>query len=524
MTSPRIFKGFRTLLRYAAVLLVLCTVLSAVLSVPNVGAVEKTTAGELDDLQEKYDDLEKKISKSEQNLKTIEAGKAEQKKNISALDAQIKSLDSQIDVLEKRIDILDSDIRRLNVSINTLNTEINKLDGQIDETEALIRETQRSINLISDKIYARLLISYMSGSATKLELLVGSKDLYTLFTKLQIISNISSYDSALVEDFSLQLERLDELNAKLDTDVAELKQKRAKLTGEQDTLYSRQADIESSAYVLEMKKQLSQYKYSEAVAYFKTLDKSSADYAAMLRLFSDEQQKIDDEMNAYLLKYGSSADSAEATATTAAATDATASPEGESSTGATTKKVTTTTFTTVKYSPQTLKPYYSTNPATTTATTSIDDIELTIPTTSGSFVSTGTDLIWPMPYKNCYISAYYGTYPLGGIHRGIDICVRGGTEGKNVVAAGSGRVIRHGFNHWSMGNYVIIDHGAGLFTAYYHLKTLYVEEGDTVAQGKIIGLAGSTGNSTGPHLHFEVRTSRNGVVAHTDPLKWVKNA
>ncbi len=519
MKYPRSIKGSSGFLRWAVVLLTLCVVLSAAVSVPRVAAVEQTTQSTLDDLQDQYDNLEQKINQSQENLKVIENGKTEQKKNISALENQISDLDSQIGVLEKRIDVLDSDIGKLNVSINTLNTEIDKLNGQIDETESLAYETQRSIDLVSDKIYSRLLISYMTGPGSKLELLVGCKDMYSLLTKLQIISNISEYDSALVDDLSEQLARLDELNATLDADMAEIKEKKAELTGEQDTLYTRQADVESSAYVLKMKKQLSQYKYSEATAYFKTLDKSSADYASMLKLFSDEQEKIDAKMNAYLLKYGSSADDAETTATTSAESVTGTTEEGDSTTNTTTKKVTTTSFTTVKYSPQTIGSMFTTKP-TTTATTSLD-MDLTIPTTTVNVITPSAGLIWPMPYKNCYISAYYGTYPSGGVHRGLDICVRGGTEGKNVIAAGSGRVISYGFNHWSMGNYIIIDHGAGIFTAYYHLKTLYVAEGDTVSQGQVIGLAGATGNTTGPHLHFEVRVSKNGYVNHTDPLKWV---
>ena len=73
-----------------------------------------------------------------------------------------------------------------------------------------------------------------------------------------------------------------------------------------------------------------------------------------------------------------------------------------------------------------------------------------------------------------------------------------------------------------MGNYIIIDHGHGLFTAYYHMQKLFAEQGDHVQQGQVIGLAGHTGNTTGPHLHFEVRVSRGGVITRMNPLKFVK--
>lgn len=139
----------------------------------------------------------------------------------------------------------------------------------------------------------------------------------------------------------------------------------------------------------------------------------------------------------------------------------------------------------------------------------------------GNFNNDGS-LIWPVPYDNCYISAYYGTYPSGGVHKGLDICVSGGTAGKNIIAAQSGKVIQMGYNHWSMGNYVILDHGNGLFTAYYHASKLLVSSvGQTVKQGDVIALIGSTGNTTGPHLHFEVRVNKNGTVVQVNPLNYV---
>jgi len=481
-------------------------------------APSTTAAGVLDDLQNEYDSLEQKILQSEQNLKAIESGKSEQKKNISALETQISSLSDQIIVLESRISVLSGDISKLNVSINTLNREIDRLNTEITESETMLYETQRSLDLLSAKVYSRMAMAYMSGGTSKLELLTGAKSLYSFFTRLQMIRNINEYEAGLMEQLTEHLEKIQTLDDSLKADMNALQEKRAALTGEQATLYARQSDIESSAYVLEMKKQLNEHKYQEATAYFKTLDKSSGDYAAMLKLFSDEQDKIDAQMNAYLLKYGSSADDKPAQAVTEPTSSAQreGTDESESETAAVPSSA--EQFTTVPFVPQDL----FTTTTTTTTTAPYSGIDITVPPPSISVVpSTSTDLIWPLPYRNCYISAYFGEYPSGGAHRGLDICVRGGTEGKNVVAAGNGRVIQRGYNHWSMGNYVILDHGYGLFTAYYHLQVLYVDLNDTVTQGSVIGLAGNTGNSTGPHLHFEVRVSRNGYVSQMDPLKWV---
>ncbi|MCR5485456.1 MAG: peptidoglycan DD-metalloendopeptidase family protein [Clostridiales bacterium] len=499
---------------------------------------EETTDNELEELQNKYDTLEQRITQSKQNINILENGKVQQKQNISALETQINGINEQITVLQQRLNLLNGDITKLNGSINSLKEELQKLNTQIDDTEEVIYETERSIELISDKVFSRHLMSYMAGEGSNLEFLLGSKNLRELYTKLQMINNLSEYDSYMTDKLNSSLEKLDALNTTLTNDRADVADKLAELTGEQNTLYKRQDDVSTSAYVLKMKKEMSQYKYSEAVAYFKTLDESSADYNAMLKLFSDEQDKIDAEMNAYLLKYGSSAnDVKEATTAPSSTTvrtvkeDESGADEDEDASGKTETTVNKPyQFTTVPYRPQTLGSQFTTTTTTTTTTTAasqnIDDLYSTLPPlptlTVKVVTAESTNLIWPMPYNNCYISAYYGQYPHGGEHHGIDICVHGGTYGKKVVAAQSGRVIRMGYNHWSMGNYVILDHGCGVFTAYYHMSVLYVDQNDTVAQGQTIGLAGATGNTTGPHLHFEVRVNRNGTIVRMNPLNWVK--
>lgn len=87
-------------------------------------------------------------------------------------------------------------------------------------------------------------------------------------------------------------------------------------------------------------------------------------------------------------------------------------------------------------------------------------------------------------------------------HRAIDIAAPSGTI---VTAADRGVVLRAGWNNLGYGLFVIIDHNIDYITLYAHLSDITVEEGAVVAQGDVIGTVGSTGNSTGPHLHFEIR-------------------
>lgn len=135
--------------------------------------------------------------------------------------------------------------------------------------------------------------------------------------------------------------------------------------------------------------------------------------------------------------------------------------------------------------------------------------------TSGSGVGTGR-FIWPCDSR--YITSEFGyrIHPLTGIwtgHTGLDI---GCSMYDPVYASDSGTVILSGW-YGGYGYAVVIDHGDGMSTLYGHNEELHVSVGDRVSQGEVIASAGSTGWSTGPHVHFEVRI--NGE--YVDPMDYL---
>ncbi len=126
--------------------------------------------------------------------------------------------------------------------------------------------------------------------------------------------------------------------------------------------------------------------------------------------------------------------------------------------------------------------------------------------------------LWPCPASHRITSGFGNReVPMAGAsanHRGIDI---GAPTGSSILAAASGRVTTATYNY-SAGNYVVISHGNGVSTVYMHASALYVSEGESVSQGQKIAAVGSTGYSTGPHLHFGVIV--NG--SYVNPLNYVR--
>ncbi len=120
--------------------------------------------------------------------------------------------------------------------------------------------------------------------------------------------------------------------------------------------------------------------------------------------------------------------------------------------------------------------------------------------------------LWPAPDR--FISGYDYSPETG--HYAIDI---GGQTNNGVFATDSGVIVYAGWNDFGYGNVVVMDHGNGWQTLYAHLNSISVTCGQSVSQGQVIGLLGSTGRSSGPHLHFEMRSDLYGRVNPKDFLQ-----
>lgn len=136
-------------------------------------------------------------------------------------------------------------------------------------------------------------------------------------------------------------------------------------------------------------------------------------------------------------------------------------------------------------------------------------------------------LSWPV-YQSAPITQRYGENPGGytkgctpdGSHNGLDFGI---PEGTPIYAAAGGVVIRAGMDSTGYGLHVRLQH-EGFATIYGHLRSTAVKAGQQVKAGQVIGESGNTGNSTGPHLHFEVRTVADKCTSTVDPLPYLQQA
>ena len=130
---------------------------------------------------------------------------------------------------------------------------------------------------------------------------------------------------------------------------------------------------------------------------------------------------------------------------------------------------------------------------------------------TASYLNSGK-FIWPVPSSK-RISSHFGKR-WGKQHQGIDIVA---AEGRYIVATADGTVIYSGHGLKSYGNLIVLSHGGGFFSVYAHNRKNFINKGEKVYKGQVIGQIGQTGRTTGPHLHFEIRKNSRPL----NPIKYV---
>ncbi|MGN1085459.1 MAG: murein hydrolase activator EnvC family protein [Porcipelethomonas sp.] len=448
-----------------AMALVLCAVITAgSLTCVNYGKpVIKTEAKTISDIENEKAENQAEIDELQRELDSLKDDVAEQE----AYQTQ----------LQEKIDLQNKNIDNVNTIINDLNNKIEEKENKIDQLEKDIAQKQVDIDEGLELFKARLRAMYISGNDSLASALVGATDFYDMLSKIEFISQVAKHDDELIESLKTQLEQFEEAQAQLDIEKAELA---ADLQTQEDNRKELNAAIEQL-----------QADYAESDDYIKRKEADMASRQRDIDSLEADNAAMDAEMEEIEAEIERQRQAAEAAAAAAAEedddddyySDDSYSDSGSSGSG---------------YVPE----------------TSADE-------------NYGGSLSWPVP--GFYgISSGYG-YRWGSLHAGIDIA-GGGISGATITAADSGTVVlvKTGCSHnygkdgscgcnGGYGNYIVIDHGNGISTLYGHCADVYVSVGQSVSRGEAIGSVGSTGYSTGFHLHFEVRVGGSTV----DPTSYL---
>lgn len=401
----------------------------------------------------------------------------ERRNEREAAVAQAQAASSRVAALAGQASALSGELAELNQLSEEQREQYEIISAQlaaalVAKTEALDAYIDAQENLEATELLfqERLSVMFEYQNKSALEVLLESDSIAGFFTNMEIITLISDADAQAVDQMEVALE-----NAEMQREIA---------LAEADEM--QQIADEKQAQLDELEDRIGIT--TEALADISCeLDSWTAQENSLEALAAS----LDQQIVALQAQYDAEV-AAAATATTA--TSATTSMTSETSESA-----------------------VATDPLDPNATPTVAPTPTPVPTASTS----GVSLQWPTWCHTITSPFGYRTHPIYGntrFHSGIDI---GAGFGDTIMAAASGTVIYvetpvpgQNWGGSGYGNYFIIDHGNGVSTLYAHCSNVYVSNGQSVSAGEAVGTVGSTGGSTGSHLHFEVRVNGDRV----DPL------
>ena len=401
----------------------------------------------------------------------------ERRNEREAAVAQAQAASSRVAALSGQASALSGELAELNQLSEEQREQYEIISAQlaaalVAKTEALDAYIDAQENLEATELLfqERLSVMFEYQNKSALEVLLESDSIAGFFTNMEIITLISDADAQAVDQMEVALE-----NAEMQREIA---------LAEADEM--QQIADEKQAQLDELEARIGIT--TEALADISCeLDSWTAQENSLEALAAS----LDQQIVALQAQYDAEV-AAAATATTA--TSATTSMTSE-----------------------TFESAVATDPLDPNATPTVAPTPTPVPTASTS----GVSLQWPTWCHTITSPFGYRTHPIYGntrFHSGIDI---GAGFGDTIMAAASGTVIYvetpvpgQNWGGSGYGNYFIIDHGNGVSTLYAHCSNVYVSNGQSVSAGEAVGTVGSTGGSTGSHLHFEVRVNGDRV----DPL------
>lgn len=403
----KMFDGHKKLIVRAAA--ALCAVCVFALSVC-VAPFETVSASNFDN-DSKVKGYQDQIKKLDEQMKQLNASIASSKKDLASVQKDKENYDKLVASYMEKIDLTNALIEEKRLSIEQKNGEI---DGKQTDYENKF-----------ELFKLRLRVTHEEGSASYLEMLLGSESIADFLARVDRVGAMIEYDKKIMNTLKSEKADLEDIRTSLEAEKAELEKLAAELASDEEEMQKKADEAQQMINKLQSDIATSQ-------AYQEQNEKLRAQF---LEELEKRVKELEEEQKRRNSKY------------------------------------------------------------------------------------VGGEMMWPVPLDYTLVTSgcVWRTSPITGraeFHNGIDIPAKLGTP---VYAANAGTVVI-ATSHWSYGNYIMIDHGGGIFTLYAHNSQLLVKVGDTVKKGQTIAKVGSTGSSTGNHCHFSVRKDGQYI----DPMQYFK--
>ena len=445
---------------------------------------------------------------ADDTLEDLEWEKDQLEQEAADAEAIANATEEEIAAAQEKIDKVNAEIETINENLNEVGSRLMDLNQQIADNEALLEATQveledaqEDMHVYYEALKGRIQMMYENDRVTYLEILLNAGSLSDFFSRFEYISEMVEYDNHIMEQLNDCKVRIEEAKATIETTGEQLEADKAEQVEKQNQLqayldqkkeqYASLKDDELALQLLrdqqraeqealeariqEIQGEIGDILYQQAMA-------AQAAYASAHPTQNQEKEDSSDFENEEESRDEDSDNDDEGEddeSGDAEDSDDEGSDEGED---------------TEQKEPAEVKETY------------IDDTGRYMPSIEcwSTYPGIGSgELYWPV---NSYLATdLYGwrIHPIYGderFHSGLDL---GASYGSPIYACDSGTVIMAEY-YGGYGNVVVIDHGNGMTTWYAHQSEFAVSVGDEVYMGQVIGYVGSTGDSTGPHLHLEV--------------------
>ena len=412
----------KTVRAVICIMLAVLMVLSLLAVLVPSGSVKAVSQSEIDALRKQQENIKAQQTQQQATIQSLRDQKADVMQQKEALDQQCALLMQEITNVEAQIELYNNLVAEKQV-------ELEAAQAKEAEQAALFRTRVREIE--------------ENGRLSVLLLLLDSKDISDLMSRMDMVGEIIAYDKRVEENLIAARQEVEAAKAALEQALAEQEAKKAELDAQKAAL---------------------EQQVAEAEQLIKSLEADIDAYAALYAQAEAQKQALQNQINAKV---------AELVAQEQAARQAAQ-----------------------RQAQQTGQPVTYNAQASVGATGTMQ------------WPAVGHGISSPFGYR---IHPIYHTQKM---HTGVDINVAYGTP---VMAADGGTVILSGWNG-GYGNCIVINHGNGITTLYGHMSSLVASVGQSVSKGQVIGYVGSTGASTGPHLHWEVAVNGQRV----NPLNYAQ--